>query len=76
MTMENSIGIARALIKRYGLEAQAIAEERASIMAQDDPGIRHVWEQVPSVVCELRRSGNAQARREGKAAGQGPLRAR
>lgn len=66
MKIENSIGIARALIKRYGLQAQAIAEEQASIMAQQEPGDRHVWEQVPAVVGELRRSDAAQQLRDSK----------
>ena len=55
MEAKRSIGIARALINRYGLQAQAIAEERADLMAQEDPGARF-WEQVPAVVCEFRRS--------------------
>ncbi|HEX3982132.1 MAG TPA: hypothetical protein VHX12_00415 [Acidisoma sp.] len=65
MDMDNSIGMARALLKRYGLQAQAIAEERAEIMAQQEPGSRHVWEGASSAVSEFRRSGSAQASRKG-----------
>jgi hypothetical protein len=62
MELKSSIGIARALIKRYGHQAQAIAEESADIMAQQDPGMRHVWEQVPLAVCELRRTNQERQR--------------
>ena len=66
MELKSSIGIARALIKRYGHQAQAIAEESADIMALQDPGMRHVWEQVPLAVCELRRTNAAQERQRSK----------
>jgi hypothetical protein len=66
MKSQSSIGIARALINRYGLHAQAIAEERAAIMAHEDPGTRYFWEQVPSAVCELRRSASALDRQRGR----------
>ena len=56
MEAKQSIGIARALINRYGLQAQAVADERADLMAQEDPGASYFWEQVPAVVCEFRRS--------------------
>jgi hypothetical protein len=58
MQEENSVTIALALIKRYGHQAEAIAEERAAILAQQDPGLRHVWEQLPAVIAELRRSNS------------------
>jgi hypothetical protein len=66
MDVKRSIGIARALINRYGLQAQAIAEERANLMAQEDPGTRYFWEQVPAVVCEFRRTGAAKERSRGR----------
>ena len=66
MESKRSIGIARALINRYGLQAQAIAEERADLMAQEDPGARYFWEQVPAVVCEFRRSHAAKERSRSK----------
>jgi hypothetical protein len=56
MELKSSIKIARALINRYGLQAQAMAEQQAETMARQDPGTHHVWEQVPTVVCEFRRS--------------------
>jgi len=59
MELKRSIGIARALINRYGLQAQAIAEERADLIALEDPGARNFWEQVPSLVSEFRRSATA-----------------
>ncbi|MCB8882169.1 hypothetical protein ACELLULO517_18125 [Acidisoma cellulosilytica] len=63
MAQENSVEIALALIKRYGHQAAAIAEERAAIMTQQDPGLRHVWEQMPSVIADLRRSNAVQKAR-------------
>lgn len=66
MNMDNSIGMARALLKRYGLQAQAIADERAELMARADPGSRHVWEGASAAVSDFRRSGAAQARGVGK----------
>jgi hypothetical protein len=56
---ENSVNIALAMIKRYGHQAEAVAEEKAAIMAQEDPGSSHVWAQIPSVIAELRRSQSA-----------------
>jgi hypothetical protein len=47
MERRNGIEIAQALIHRYGSQAQAIAEERAATMSEEDPGIRHIWDQVP-----------------------------
>jgi hypothetical protein len=56
MNMNNSIGVARAIIKRYGLQAQAMAEEQADIMSRQDPGSRYVWDGVSSAVTEFRRT--------------------
>jgi hypothetical protein len=66
MEQRNSIEIARALIKRYGHQAQAIAEERAATMSEEDPGLRHIWDEVPVVIAELRRANAAKDRQATK----------
>jgi hypothetical protein len=63
MERRNGIEIAQALIHRYGSQAQAIAEERAATMSEEDPGVRHIWDQVPVLVAELRRTSAAKDRR-------------
>jgi len=69
MDQKNGITIARDLIKRYGDQAQAVAEERAAVMAQQEPGLSHVWGTVPTMVSELRRSGAGHEHRSTKRAG-------
>jgi hypothetical protein len=63
MERRNSIELAQALIRRYGHQAQAIAEERVATMSEEDPGLRHIWDQVPVLVAELRRASAAKYRR-------------
>jgi hypothetical protein len=62
----NTITIARNLIKRYGYQAEAMAEERAAILSQQDPGLAHLWRQIPTVISELRRSNAAHERQATK----------
>jgi hypothetical protein len=66
---KNGITIARDLIKRYGDQAQAVAEERAALMAQQEPGLSHVWGTVPTMVSELRRTSAGHDHRSTKRAG-------
>jgi hypothetical protein len=68
MKINNSTDIARAIIKRYGLQAQAMADEQAEIMSRQDPGSRHVWDGVSSAVTELRRTSQVQNRVSSKGA--------
>ena len=56
MDHRNSIEIARSLIQRYGVQALAVAEERVATLSEEDPQVRHIWEQVPAAVAELRRT--------------------
>jgi hypothetical protein len=69
MDQKNGITIARDLIKRYGDQAQAVAEERAALMAQQEPGLSHVWGTVPAMVSELRRTSAGRDQRSSKRAG-------
>lgn len=62
MTIQSSLTVARQMIERFGLQAQAMAAERARIAQQDDPRMQHHWEQVQAVICDLRRSASAKER--------------
>jgi hypothetical protein len=64
MTIQSSITIARQMISRFGLQAQAVAAERATLAQQDDPRMHNHWEQVHAVICDLRRSASAKERRQ------------
>lgn len=49
---------AQMMLRLHGLQAQAIAQERASEMRQqgDTAGLEH-WQQIHAAICELRRTG-------------------
>lgn len=64
MEFQSSILVARQMISRFGLQAQAIAAERATLAQPDDPRMHNHWEQVHSVICDLRRSATARERRQ------------
>lgn len=63
MSVQSSLTIARQMIDRFGLQAQAMAAERATLAQHDDPRMRDHWEQVHAVICELRRSAAVHERR-------------
>lgn len=63
MDFRSSVTVARQMIDRFGLQAQAVAAERAALAQADDPRMQNHWEQVHTAICELRRSAAAQARR-------------
>lgn len=54
--MQNSMETARAMIKRHGLQAQAVALERVQEMRlQGDAEGLDRWQAVYAAICELRR---------------------
>ncbi|HTI01496.1 MAG TPA: hypothetical protein VL752_11170 [Acidisoma sp.] len=64
MAIQSSIITARQMIERFGLQAQAVAAERATLAQHDDPRMQNHWEQVHAVICDLRRSAAAKERRQ------------
>lgn len=62
MEFQNSVVVARQMIARFGLQAQAIAAERAALAQHDDPRMQNHWEQVHTAICELRRSASVKER--------------
>ena len=54
--MQNTMETARAMIKRHGLQAQAVALERVQEMRlqKDAEGLDR-WQAVYAAICELRR---------------------
>ena len=54
--MQNTMETARAMIKRHGLQAQAVALERMQEMRlQGDAEGLDRWQAVYAAICELRR---------------------
>ena len=60
MDKPNALDIARMMIRRDGLRAQAIAMERVAEMRRqgDTAGLDH-WQGVHAAICELRRTALA-----------------
>lgn len=60
MDTTNPLTVARAMIQRHGLRAQAVAMDHVTeLRQQGDAAGREHWEQVHSAICELRRTANA-----------------
>jgi len=54
--MQNTMDAARAMIKRHGLQAQAVALERVQEMrVQGDSAGLDRWQAIFAAICELRR---------------------
>ena len=54
--MQNTMETARAMIKRHGMQAQAVALERVQEMrVQGDAEGLDRWQAVYAAICELRR---------------------
>jgi hypothetical protein len=70
MGKPSALGIARMMIKRHALRAQAIAMERVAEMRQqgDTAGLDH-WQGVHAAICELRRTAPNAAAQRAEAAG-------
>lgn len=62
MHTPTSVDVARMMIRRHGLRAQAVAEERAGELRQqgDVAGFDH-WQSVHAVIRELRRTAGLHA---------------
>jgi hypothetical protein len=65
----NGLDVARMMIRRHGLRAQAVALERVAEMRQqhDAAGLDH-WQQAYAAIRELRRTDMARAPAERDAA--------
>jgi len=66
MEFQNSVTVARQMIERFGLQAQAVAAERATLAQHDDPRMQNHWEQVHAAICDLRRSAAVKERATGQ----------
>jgi hypothetical protein len=68
MHKPNSVDIARMMIRRHGLQAQAVAMERAAEMRQqgDISGLDH-WESANAAIRELRRTAPSRHASRGEA---------
>ncbi len=57
MNMSHPVDVARLMIRRHGLKAQAVAMSRITEQRQyGDTAARHQWEQIHAAICELRRT--------------------
>ena len=65
MDLRASVSAARQMINRYGLQAEAIAAERARLTWEQGSRSPNEWDQVEIAICELRRSAAAQEQRRG-----------
>jgi hypothetical protein len=55
-------GIALSMIRLHGLQAQAVALERAAELRQRRDVAGHdLWQQIHAAICELRRTAPAMA---------------
>jgi hypothetical protein len=71
MHTPSSLDIARMMIRRHGLRAQAVAVERAAELRQqgDAAGFDH-WQTVHAAISELRRTAGQHAAAEALAPGE------
>ena len=61
MDNQTSLDVARMMVRRHGLRAQAIAEERVGeLRQQGDVEAFHHWQSVLAAICELRRTAGVQ----------------
>jgi hypothetical protein len=69
MKQSNGLDVARMMIRRHGLQAQAVASERLAEMRQqhDAAGVDH-WQQTYAAIRELRRTAPTRPAGEGDAA--------
>lgn len=65
MDLGSSVSAARQMINRYGLQAEAMAAERARLTREQDSRSPNEWDHVQIAICELRRSAAAQEQRRG-----------
>ena len=68
MDIRSSVSAARQMIERYGLQAEAMAAERARSAREQEGSAPNHWDQVQMAICELRRSATAQGTRRPSAA--------
>ncbi len=57
MNMSHPVNVARMMIQRHGLKAQAVAMTRVTEQRQHgDTAAQDHWEQIYAAICELRRT--------------------
>ncbi len=57
MNLAYPVDVARLMIRRHGLKAQAVAMTRIAEQRQHgDTAARDQWEQIHAAICELRRT--------------------